>query len=110
MNRRLALLYLSVTCYQEVDLPDIPLPVWLLILIGSAAVSLACFRYSIPLILCPDPPRRVQLSDWLPLNGRWLRGGVGAALLLAGVSLALVASWLTLCTLWLLLQGFIAIR
>jgi len=78
-------------------LPDYHSLIWLPIFLISAAVSLWCFRTSVPLIFCvDDPPPAGKLKTYLPLNGRWLRGGVGAAVLFAGILLALVAGMVAL--------------
>lgn len=73
------------------------LPGWLLVFVVSAAASLGCFRYSIPLLLAgiaTHCPRKWE--TYLPLNGRWLRLGVGALILLGGLNLAAIAGMIAI--------------
>lgn len=74
------------------------LSVWLPVLVVSAVASLGCFRRSIPLLLAgiaTHCPRKWETN--LPLNGRWLRLGAGALVLLVGLTLAAIAGTIATC-------------
>jgi len=84
---------------------------WLLFVPFCGGGAVLCFRYSVPLVLClEDRPPAGRLDAYLPLNGRWLRAGIGAVVLFAGITLMLLGGLIALFGFLSLCCGFAGSR